>query len=354
LNVSAVGVDSEDFLAPLTRCGARAFRLCALECSGKVLGFLCVGFRVDAHDTESGDLGIGEIAERISLAMSARGLARAAPAAVAGTERSAGDARSPLESGLYRALRREEFTLQYQPIISAGTRRVAAVEALVRWPHLGDGAIRTAAEFVPIAEQSGLIVDLGDWVLRTACQQFDSWRREDLEFDYIAINVSARQLRHTGLLPTVLACLRRNSMQGSQLQLEFNAAVLDDGPQPLAVLRELARLGVRLALDDFGAGGLSLGALHDLPLDAIKIDSSCVAALGEDAGMRDIVQAAIDMGAATHRRVIAEGVERPEQLAYAEAVGCDAMQGFLFAAPLNAADVPAFVRVAIEPARLVA
>jgi EAL domain-containing protein (putative c-di-GMP-specific phosphodiesterase class I) len=354
LDVSAVGVDTEDFLAPLTRSGAQAFRLCPLECQSQVAGFLCVGFRVDTHDNNEGDIGASEIAERISLAISARGLRPAMPAAATGVTPVVGTARSPLETGLYRALQREEFTLVYQPIITAHSRQVVAVEALVRWPQGSDGATRDAAEFIPVAEQSGLIVDLGDWVLRTACLQFDRWRRDGIDLDYISVNVSARQLRHAGLLPTVLACLQRSGMQGSQLQIEITEGVLDGAPEPLAALRELARHGVHLALDDIDAGDASLDALKDLPLDTIKINRSSVAAMGEDATMRAFVQAAISMGAATHRRVIATGVERQDQLAFLEAARCDAMQGYLFAAPLVAADLPGYLRKLMEPVRLVA
>ncbi len=354
LDVSAVGVDAEEFLNALTASGAQAFRLCPLEYRDQVRGFLCVGYRVDAHAQEDAGFGAIELAERLGLALAARapGLlpAPAIDAAAAPDART----RSPLETGMQRALQREEFTLAYQPIVTAHSRHVSAVEALVRWPNGSDGTSRLAAEFIPVAEDSGLVVDLGDWVLRTACAQFDSWRRNGLSLDYVAVNVSARQLRHSGLLATVLACLQRSNMQPSQLQLEITEGMLQEGPQAVALLRELAQRGVRLALDDFGDGNSSLSAVRDLPVTALKIDRSCVAGLTVNESVRSLVRAVIGMGAATGKIVIAEGVEQAEQLEFLEAAGCDALQGFLFAPALVAAEIPAFVAAYTEAPSMVA
>ena len=354
LDVGAVGVDAEEFLGVLTAAGAQAFRLCPLEYRDQVRGFLCVGFRVDAHAQEDAGFGANEIAERLGLALADRVagllLAPAVDAAALLVERTS----SPLETGMQRALQREEFTLAYQPIVTAHSRHVSAVEALVRWPNGSDGSSRLAAEFIPVAEDSGLVVDLGDWVLRTACAQFDSWRRSGLTLDYVAVNVSARQLRHSGLLATVLACLQRSNMQPSQLQLEFTEAMLQEGPQAVALLRELAQRGVRLALDDFGDGNSSLSAVRDLPVTALKIDRSCVAGLTVSESVRSLVRAVIGMGAATGKIVIAEGVEQTEQLEFLEAAGCDALQGYLFAPALVAAEIPAFVASYTEAPSMVA
>ena len=354
LDVGAVGVDAEEFLGALTVSGAQAFRLCPLEYRDQVRGFLCVGFRVDAHAQEDAGFGANEIAERLGLALAGRVagllLAPMSDAAAPPIERT----RSPLETGMQRALQREEFTLAYQPIVTAHSRHVSAVEALVRWPSDSDGSSRLAAEFIPVAEESGLVVDLGDWVLRTACAQFDSWRRSGLTLDYVAVNVSARQLRHSGLLATVLACLQRSNMQPSQLQLEITEGMLQEGPQAVALLRELAQRGVRLALDDFGDGNSSLSAVRDLPVTALKIDRSCVAGLTVNESVRSLVRAVIGMGAATGKFVIAEGVEQAEQLEFLEAAGCDALQGFLFAPALVAAEIPAFVASYTEAPSMVA
>jgi EAL domain-containing protein (putative c-di-GMP-specific phosphodiesterase class I) len=350
VDLHAVGVETSEFLAPLAASGAQAFRVCPLEYDEQVRGFLCVGFVVDAHGQEDAGINANEIAERLSLA-----LARATPAAAAGewvVEQPR--QRSPLESGLHRALQREEFTLVYQPIISSHSRHVLAVEALVRWPNGADGTSRSAAEFVPVAEDSGLIVDLGDWVLRTACSQFDAWRREGVQLDFISVNVSPRQLRHSGLLATILACLQRSGMEPRQLQIEITEDLMKEGPAAVAMLRELAQRGVRLALDDFGDGNSRLSAVRDLPVTALKIDRSCVAGIAESEQVRDLVRAVVGMGAATGKLVIAEGVESPEQMRLLEMAGCDAMQGYLFAAPLAAADVPGFMLASPRTMSLVA
>jgi len=342
LEVSAIGVNSEEFLAPLAASGAQAFRVCPLEFREQVRGFLCIGYRVDAHAQENADFGPSEIAERLGLALNGR-VAPGTSATSLAAEAAAPRQRSPLETGMQRALQREEFALAYQPIVAAHSRHVNAVEALVRWPNGTDGISRNAADFIPVAEDSGLIVDLGDWVLRTACTQFDSWRRAGLTLDYIAVNVSARQLQHSGLYATVLACLQRSNMEPSQLQLEITEDMLREGPDALAMLRELSERGVRLALDDFGDGNSSLSAVRDLPITALKIDRSCVAGLGVNESVQSLVRAVIGMGAATRKIVIAEGVEDRSQLEFLEAAGCDALQGFLFAPALPAAEIPAFV-----------
>ena len=337
LEVGAVGVNEAAFLAPLILAGARAFRFCALRDRGTLIGFLCAGFRVEAHANDADDISFAEIAERLSLSSAPRLRSTTVPVVQP-------PPRSPLESGLHRALQRDEFTLAFQPIVDAHSHHVGGVEALVRWPRDKHGVSRDAAEFIPVAEQSGLIVDLGDWVLRSACQQFAAWRREGLDLDYISVNVSARQLRYAGLLPTVLACLQRSAMTPSQLQIEIRESLLQHDAAALAVLAELAHRGVRLALDDFGAGGSSFSALHSLPVHAIKIDRACVAAMGGDVTMRAIVEAAIGMGAALRRRVIAEGVENSEQLKFLEDAGCDALQGYHFAAPMPAAACGDYLR----------
>lgn len=203
LDVHAVGVDAEAYLQPFVTGGARAFRLGPIQYNGQVRGFLCVGYRVDMHAMADTDIGIVEIGERLSLALGNRASLTKSPIT---------RIRSPLETSLQRALHREEFALAYRPIIDANSRQVCAVEALVRWPHDQDGISRCAAEFIPVAEDTGLIVDLGAWVLHTACAQFNGWRRDGIAIDYIAANVSTHQLRYSGLLGSVIACLQRNHM----------------------------------------------------------------------------------------------------------------------------------------------
>jgi len=354
LEVHAVGVDAEAFLMPLVACGAQAFRFCPIQEQGQVRGFLCVGYRVDAHALEESGVSVDEICERLALALAHRAHADAAHAGTAHLPVPASRPRSPLETGLHRALQREEFALAYQPIVSADERQVIAVEALVRWPNGTNGASRSAAEFIPVAEDSGLIVDLGDWVLRTACAQFNNWRRDGLTLDYIAVNISTHQLRHTGLLATVVACLQNNHMEPHELQLEFTEDMLSAGPQAMVMLRELYDRGVRLALDDFGDGNSTLSAVQNLPLTALKIDRSCVAGLADSEQVRSLVRAVIGIGAATGKQVIAEGVEQYPQLRFLEAAGCNALQGYLFSQPMPAAELPAYIHAQSEAPSMVA
>ena len=345
LDVHAVGVDAEAYLQPFVTGGARAFRLGPIQYNGQVRGFLCVGYRVDMHAMADTDIGIVEIGERLSLALGNRASLTKSPIT---------RIRSPLETGLQRALHREEFALAYQPIIDANSRQVCAVEALVRWPHDQDGISRCAAEFIPVAEDTGLIVDLGDWVLHTACAQFNGWRRDGIALDYIAVNVSTHQLRYSGLLGSVIACLQRNHMDTKQLQLEISESMLDEGPAALAMLRELAARGVRVALDDFGDGNSSLSAVRNLPVSVLKIDSACVAGLADNDQVKSLVRALIGMGIATSIQVIAEGVELPEQMRFLETAGCNAMQGLLFAPAMAASELAEFMHARSKVQSLVA
>jgi EAL domain-containing protein (putative c-di-GMP-specific phosphodiesterase class I) len=335
IDLAACGVDVRGFYAPLAANGARAFRVCPLYAGGHAIGFLCVGYRVELHDHEEELFDAAAVAERLSLALgrivTERALLQPAQAQ-----------QSPLETGLQRALQRDELTLAWQPIVRAHSRELCAVEALVRWQDERAGRERPAAEFIPVAEESGLIIDLGEWVLHAACAQYAGWQRDGLELDYVSVNVSPHQLRHTGLVASVLATLHRHGMQPGQLQLEIKESLLDEGPQVQALLRELAERGVRLALDDYGDGNSSLAALRDLPVTALKIDSACVAGVADSEQVRALVRAIAGMGAATGKLVIAEGVERVEQLRFLEEAGCDALQGHLFGAPMTAAGIREF------------
>jgi EAL domain-containing protein (putative c-di-GMP-specific phosphodiesterase class I) len=337
IDLAACGVDVREFYAPLAANGARAFRVCPLHAGGHAIGFLCVGYRVELHDHEDERFDAGTVAERLSLAFGRIVTERATM-----QPRPAAAPQSPLETGLHRALQRDELSLAWQPIVRAHSRELCAVEALVRWQDERVGRERTAAEFIPVAEESGLIIDLGEWVLHAACAQFADWQREGLELDYVSVNVSPHQLRHAGLVPSVLATLHRHGMQPGQLQLEIKESLLDEGPLVLALLGELAGRGVRLALDDYGDGNSSLAALRDLPVTALKIDSACVAGITDSEQVRALVRAVAGMGAVTGKLVIAEGVERIEQLRFLEEAGCDALQGYLFAAPMAAAGIREF------------
>jgi len=247
-------------------------------------------------------------------------------------------ARAELEGGLRRALANSEFMLVFQPIVRSDSGACAGVEALLRWPgHDGGGA--SPAEFVPVAEECGLIVELGDWVLRTACRQFQDLKRAGVELDYISVNVSAHQLRQEKLATAVVECLQRNGMRPEELQIEITESVLADGHATERTLRALARAGVRVALDDFGTGYSSLSYLRDYPVDTIKIDRSFVRDLPGDPAACRLVEAMLAMAAAVDKHVVAEGIESAEQLRYLQQAGCGSLQGYLLGRPMSAVEL---------------
>jgi diguanylate cyclase (GGDEF)-like protein/PAS domain S-box-containing protein len=249
-------------------------------------------------------------------------------------------ARLRLEADLRRAIEEGgELWIAYQPFWRLPCRSLAGVEALLRWDHPERGSI-PPSEFVPVAEESGLIVDLGARVLRTACEQVARWRRRahDLE---LTVNVSARQVAAPGLVETVGAVLEETRLEPSALGLEITERLLlEETPATGHVIRALQALGVRLILDDFGTGYSSLRYLQRYPLDGLKVDRAFVAGLGPDgSGDGAIVQAIVGMTQALGMRVIPEGVETEEQLARLVALGCDYAQGFHLSRPLPPAGI---------------
>jgi diguanylate cyclase (GGDEF)-like protein len=251
--------------------------------------------------------------------------------------------RTVLEAAVHRAVQHQEFDVAFQPIMQCGSRRVLGLEALLRWPKGPRGPSSSPAAFVPIAEESSLIVDLGAWVLRTACHQYSSWRRNGFRLDYLSVNVSARQLRESALLDTILATIDRFGMKPDELQVEITESVLADGAATERTLRDLASRGVRLALDDFGTGYSSLNYLRSYPIHTVKVDRSFIADLpGARAACR-LVESIIGMCNALDKHVVAEGVETQEQLDFVQSVGCGAVQGYLIGRPMMAADVDAYL-----------
>jgi diguanylate cyclase (GGDEF)-like protein/PAS domain S-box-containing protein len=241
-------------------------------------------------------------------------------------------ARLVVENELREALARGEFTLRYQPLWQLPERTVSGFEALIRWER-PDG-VRSPAEFIPIAEDSGLIVDIGRWVLDEALRRLADWnaRREGTPLT-MAVNLSARQLSHPELVGDVSGALLRHGVPPELLTLEVTeTALLEEGLVSVDVLGRLSRLGVRLALDDFGTGYSSLGHLNRFPVDILKIDRMFVEGL--DRGESAIVGAVTAMAHALGMSTVGEGVETEEQLAALEALGCDEGQGFLLARPL--------------------
>ncbi len=248
--------------------------------------------------------------------------------------------RLELATGLRQAITDDGLTIEYQPLVELSTSRVAGVEALVRW-YRRDEQVPTT-EFLSIAEESGLIVALGDWVLREACKQAAQWRAAGWAIG-LSVNFSLRQVSAPRFAESVLTALDDCGLPRSALTLEVTERVLIEVAGPiLDELGRLRQLGVRLAIDDFGTGYASLAYLRELPVDIIKIDPSFVAGLGTDGTLamltRTIVQVGHDLGI----EIVAEGIDRPEQLELLRAMGCGLGQGFLVAKPMTALGVEAF------------
>jgi diguanylate cyclase (GGDEF)-like protein len=256
--------------------------------------------------------------------------------------------RLEIASDLQRALSNGEFELYYQPIVNLETSRVTGAEALVRWwrgdRESGEGGWVGPREFLGAAEESGLIVPLGEWVLREACAQGAVWRRSSADLG-ISVNVSARQITAPRFTAGVAAVLADTGLPPAALTIEVNERILVAEDEVITGrLAELHRLGVRMAIDDFGTGYASLAHLRRLPLDIIKIGPEFVAGLGHDDTLTLLTRTAIQLGRALGLRVVAEGIEQPRQLLALREMGCDEGQGFLVARPMAAAGVDALIR----------
>jgi diguanylate cyclase (GGDEF)-like protein len=262
-----------------------------------------------------------------------------------GQSRLASSQRLLLENDLHRAIERGEFVLHYQPRYELATGMLCACEALLRWEHPVRGPI-SPAEFVPLAEDSGLIVPIGEWVLREACRQLRQWQDEGLEVCPVSVNISARQFRSLELMSRVRAVLEETGIDPRLLEVEITETTLmHNTEETLAILGQLHALGIKISVDDFGTGYSSLAYLKRFPVDLLKIDRSFVHDLVTDADDAIIVSAIIGLGRSLQLRVVAEGVETPEQVEFLKRRGCDEVQGFLFGKPMPAAQVaPLFNR----------
>jgi diguanylate cyclase (GGDEF)-like protein/PAS domain S-box-containing protein len=247
--------------------------------------------------------------------------------------------RQSLERDLRHAIERQELALHYQPKINLETGAIIGVEALLRWRHPQRGLV-PPAQFIPIAEECGLIVPIGRWVLREACRQTRAWQQAGLAPTRIAINISAVELRARDFVAGVRATLRESGLESHYLELELTETFLLQDPNSTAtVLEALKDMGVQLALDDFGTGYSSLSYLRRFPIDTLKIDRSFVGDLTTDADDASIVRAMISMGTSLHMQVVAEGVQTAEQLAFLREQGCTEGQGYYFSQPVPAGEV---------------
>lgn len=249
--------------------------------------------------------------------------------------------------GLQRALRKREFSLFYQPQFAVADGTLAGVEALLRWHTPRDG-VRHPDEFVPAAEGSGLIVDIGGWVLDAACSQLAAWRDAGIALPRMAVNVCAQQLHDAEFPRTVRRALDRHALAADLLELELAPSVLEDGEAKESLAR-LAQLGVRLALDNFGADESPIGDLRQDPIGMVKIDRALIGRVPHDGESAAAVAAGIKMAHALGKRIVAQGVERIEQLDFLRRHQCDLAQGFYLARPLSAAAVTELLRSRASP-----
>ena len=252
--------------------------------------------------------------------------------------------RLEVEQHLRGALERNELAVHYQPRVDLGADEICAVEALVRWhsPALGEVQPR---EFIPIAEESGLIVSIGDWVLETACHQLHRWREEGLEALRLSVNISSRQFASCDVLRTVTDILRRTRVEPHALELEVTERLMLGADEGTALaLRDLRGIGVTIALDDFGTGYSSLSSITRYPLDVLKIDRSIAAEVEADPAAESIVSAIVTLARSLGLGVVAEGVDAPGQAHVLMRLGCEELQGFLVTPALDADALAAFCR----------
>jgi diguanylate cyclase (GGDEF)-like protein/PAS domain S-box-containing protein len=245
--------------------------------------------------------------------------------------------RQSLEGSMRHAVEREEFLLHYQPKVNLDTGEITGVEALIRWQQSDRGLV-PPSQFVPIAEDCGLIIQIGRWVLREACRQARAWQDAGLRPLPIAVNVSAVEFRDKSFVEGVRTTLAETGLEGRYLEMELTEGVLmEHAESTAAVLQELKTMGIRLAVDDFGTGYSSLSYLQQFPIDVLKIDQSFVHRITGDPDHSPIVSAIISMGKSLKHLVVAEGIETQEQRGYLQAQRCAEGQGYLFSRPLAAA-----------------
>jgi diguanylate cyclase (GGDEF)-like protein len=251
-------------------------------------------------------------------------------------------ARTEVLDTLRFALGRAEFFLEYQPIFDLGAERATGVEALLRWNHPERGVLQPA-DFVPQLEESGLIVDVGRWVLQEACRQTAAWHAEGHRID-VSVNASIRQLERHAFVSEVRDALVDSGLAPSSLIVEITeTAIMIDASTTISVLRELKGLGVRIAIDDFGTGYSSLAYLRQFPVDALKIDRSFIAGLVDTPASSELIRTLVRLGKALDLETYAEGIEHRDQLERLQDEGCDSGQGYMFARPLSSGDVTAFL-----------
>ncbi|MDC8774452.1 putative bifunctional diguanylate cyclase/phosphodiesterase [Roseateles albus] len=244
-----------------------------------------------------------------------------------------------IERGLRAALSAQQLELYYQPQVDMVTGRIVGMEALLRWHHPERGLVQPDS-FIGVAEETGLISEIGEWVIQQGCRQARLWREQGFNLGYLWVNVSPRQILHNGIEDAIAQAMHENQLPGGAIKLgiEITESLLQSMPQSIEVLGKLRALGVRIAIDDFGTGFSSLGLLKQLPIDVIKIDKMFVRHLAVDGDSQAITAAMISMTHTLGMGVVAEGVETAEQLEFLRMQSCDVVQGYLFGAPLCPAE----------------
>jgi diguanylate cyclase (GGDEF)-like protein/PAS domain S-box-containing protein len=252
--------------------------------------------------------------------------------------------RLELENSLRHALERDEFRVYYQPRIDVASGRIIGAEALIRWDCPGKGIIPPDS-FISIAEETGLIIPIGQWILQEACRQNSAWQRAGLPPISVSVNLSPIQFRHTGLVASVAAALQQSGLEPTCLELELTESfVMHDAERINVAMQSLKALGVDIAVDDFGTGYSSLSYLKRFPVDRLKVDKSFVRDIDSDPDDAAIVRAIITLGHALGLKVVAEGVETHAHLEFLRRHGCDELQGYYFSRPVPAAEMEAMLR----------
>ncbi len=336
---------------PLRRIEAQSFASAPVRSGdGKILGtltiFSCQPRRpmaiTELHTLES-------LAEIVAGQLELRRLRKAYSGHRGRLERNAERVTGiwPRKSDLREALDQRQFVLYYQPEVELATRRIIGMEALIRWQHPDRGLI-PPMDFIPIAEETGLILQIGDWGLSEVCQQIQQWRDENpgRPAPRVCVNLSARQFSREGLADHVEALLRRTGVSSQQIGLEMTeSSLIPDPGTALEVLTSLRRLGVSLLMDDFGTGYSSLNHLHTLPFDVLKIDRSFVMRMDEGKQPQQIVRTIVELARTMGMDVVAEGIETSEQYNLLRQLGCRVGQGFLFSRPVPAEAMSAMLRL---------
>ena len=243
-----------------------------------------------------------------------------------------------LENGLRKALENDEFTIYYQPQVELNSGRIVGMEALIRWQHPELGLI-SPCEFIPIAEETGLIVPIGKWILKNACKQNKDWQEAGFASITVAVNISNYQIKDKDFMDNVIQALKESQLDPQYLELEITESIMQNIQETTLILDELKRIGVKIAIDDFGTGYSSLSVIKDLTIEKLKIDKSFINDILTNPKISALVKTIIDMGQNLNINVIAEGIEEEKQVTFLKQNKCIFGQGYFFSRPLPAKDI---------------